>query len=164
MNNSFERLIDGMIEALRREVIPHLDGEFPRGQVFGVIFMLNSLKMRAGWTQQFLGEQIEALSALADHIAALDDIPADMPRISAIEAGGDRPAVEARDAGDGQVAALIDWLSDHGDRLPPASLHAVNGAIDAYLKRQIRHELTTSAKPMFAEISLGREQQEKAAG
>lgn len=164
MNNSFERLIEGMTEALRREVIPHLDGEFARGQVFGVIFMLNNLKMRAGWTQQFLGAQIDALSALANDLTAVEDLPADMPRVSPPVAAGDAPTVEARDIGDGQVAALIDWLGEKEDRLPPASLLAVNAAIDAYLKRQIRHELITSAKPMFAEISLGREQQEKAAG
>lgn len=164
MNNSFERLIEGMTEALRHEVIPHLDGEFARGQVFGVIFILNNLKMRAGWTQQFLGAQIEALSALANDLAAVKDLPAAMPRVSPPVAAGGARALEARDIGDGQVAALIDWLGEQGERLPPASFLTVNAAIDSYLKRQIRHELTTSAKPMFAEISLGREQQEKAAG
>lgn len=164
MNNSFERLIEGMTAALRHEVIPHLDSEFARGQVFGVIFMLKNLKMRAGWTKEFLGAQIEALAVLAKDLGAIENIPADVPLVSPPREGRGTPAVEARDIGDGEVAALIDWLAEQGNRLPGDALLAVNGAIDAYLKRQIRHELVTSAKPMFAEISLGREQQEKAAG
>lgn len=42
MNNSLERLIDGMVATLREEVIPQVGTEFARGQAFGVIYMLNS--------------------------------------------------------------------------------------------------------------------------
>ena len=157
MNNSFERLIDGMTEALRTAVIPHVDDEFARGQAFGVIFMLNSLKLRAGWTDAFLGEQLAALGELRQALDAVAAAPQAMPRI----APPDDAALSSearRDAGDGQVAALIDWLSDHGGSMPADTRAAVEAAINAYLKRQIRNELTTSARPMFAEISLGREQ------
>lgn len=61
MNNSLPRLIDGMVATLRREVIPHIDGDFARGQAFGVIYMLNSLKLRASWSNEFLIEQLRAL-------------------------------------------------------------------------------------------------------
>lgn len=157
MNNSFERLIDGMTDALRTAVIPHVEGEFARGQAFGVIFMLNSLKLRAGWTDAFLGEQLTALAELREALGGLAGAPKAMP----VLAPADDPALSPearRDAGDGQVAAVIDWLSDNGASLPHNTRAAVEAAIDAYLKRQIRHELTTSARPMFAEISLGREQ------
>ena len=46
MNNSLPRLIDGMVATLRKEVIPRVDGDYARGQAFGVIYMLNSLKLR----------------------------------------------------------------------------------------------------------------------
>ncbi|MDB5577850.1 MAG: hypothetical protein JWR80_3026 [Bradyrhizobium sp.] len=148
MNNSFERLIDGMVESLRRDIIPATQGEFVRGQAFGVIFLLESLKRRASWSPAFLGEQVAALTELRE---ALDAIvpPPGMPRLLPI---GDASEA-ARDTGDGEVAALIDWLAHNPCR-------AASAAIDCYLTRQIRHELTTSAKPMFAEISLGREQEE----
>ena len=42
MNNSFVRLIDGMCATLRAEVLARLDDEFARGQVFGVISLLNT--------------------------------------------------------------------------------------------------------------------------
>src|SRR6185436_14536898 len=51
MNNSFPRLIDGMCATLRSEVLPRLDDEFARGQVFGVINLLNTLKVRASWSE-----------------------------------------------------------------------------------------------------------------
>ena len=40
MNNSLPRLIDGMVATLRKEVIPHIEGDFARGQAYGVIYML----------------------------------------------------------------------------------------------------------------------------
>ena len=48
MNNSLPRLIDGMVAMLRKEVIPHIEGDFARGQAYGVIYMLSSIKLRAG--------------------------------------------------------------------------------------------------------------------
>ena len=60
MNNSFARLIDGMCATLRAEVLTRLDDEFGRGQVFGVINLLNTFKVRANWSAEFLLEQIES--------------------------------------------------------------------------------------------------------
>ena len=145
MNNSLPRLIDGMIETLRRDVIPATQGAFVRGQAFGVIFLLESIKRRAAWSPAFLGEQVLALAELAN--ALTNDRPDGMPDVSVPT----QATEAARDAGDAQVAALIDWLADH----PHAAAQA---AVDAYLARQIGHELTTSARPMFAEMSLGREE------
>lgn len=163
MNNSFARLIDGMTEALRQEVIPHVEGEFARGQVFGVIFVLNNLKLRAGWSPAFLGEQIAALGALAEALAAVPNRPADMPAFTVDAEDRTNPTEATRDRADGQVAALIDWLGQAETTLTSGARVAIDTAVDAYLKRQIRHEIVTSAKPMFAEISLGREQTEEAA-
>lgn len=142
MNNSVERLIEGMVAALREEVLPHTDGDYARGQAYGVIFALENLKRRVAWSPAFLGEQIAALDALAD---ALTGLPAEAPRpVRASEV-----SEAARNAGDASVAALIDWCAGQGEPLPDA--------IHVYLARQLRHELTTSAPPMFAAISLGHE-------
>ena len=54
MNNSFGRLIDGMNATLRKEVLSRLDDEFARGQVFGIINLLNTFKVRADWSAGFL--------------------------------------------------------------------------------------------------------------
>ena len=60
MNNFFPRLIDGMCATLRSEVLTRLDDEFARGQVFGVINLMNTFKARADWSAGFLLQQIAA--------------------------------------------------------------------------------------------------------
>lgn len=149
MNNSFDKLIEGMVAALRHNVLPATQGEFARGQAFGVIYMLESLRLRASWSPEFLQEQLFALEELR---VALDGLPGDLPRPDPYD-GRLAPAAEMermRNVGDGRVCELIDALAKQP--LAPAEV-----AVNAYLRRQLRHELTTSAKPMFAEISTGRE-------
>ena len=54
MNHSLERLLDGIVETLRVDIIPKLEGEFVRGQAFGIIYALKSLKLRTSWSPAFL--------------------------------------------------------------------------------------------------------------
>ncbi len=157
MNNSFPRLIDGMIEALRQNVLPATEGESARGQIFGVIFLLKNLRLRAGWSPEFLGEQLDALEELRVALERIDGLPAEAPRPAKLDPPLARPRStaemeKARDLGDARVCELIDWQAAQ-----PAKNEAVDRAVDGYLRRQLRHELSTSARPMFAEISLGRE-------
>jgi hypothetical protein len=157
MNNSFDRLLVGLIETLRCEVLPKLEGEFVRGQTFGVIYMLNFLRLRASWSLGYLGPQIDALDELAVALAAIPGLPEAVQRPVIAPRAADATGLQAaRDAGDAQVAALIDWLGTAG--LDEATERATDLAIKAYIRRQLRHELNTSARPMFAEISLGEEQ------
>jgi hypothetical protein len=76
VNNSLERLIDGMAATLRMEVIPYVEADYARGQAFGVIYMLNSLKLRASWSNAFLLGQ---LRALADAARSLGPLAAELP-------------------------------------------------------------------------------------
>ena len=71
MNNSLHRLIDGMVATLRSEVIPNIGTEFARGQAFGVIYMLNSIRLRAEWSSAFHGELIAAPARLCAPALAL---------------------------------------------------------------------------------------------
>ena len=154
MNNSFHRLIDGMIESIRAEILPNLSGDFARGQAFGVIFLLKSLRIRANWSPEFFAEQLAHLAMLRDALPAL---PEGAPSVE-IAAHDNLPAQMevVRDAADERVAALIDWCATAN--LPDATRAAVDAAINAYIKRQLRYEIDTTAPPMFAEMSLGREQ------
>jgi len=159
MNNSLERLIEGMVETLRLDIIPKLEGEFVRGQAFGVIYMLNSLKLRTAWSAAFLGEQLSALSALAAELAAIGGLPAaaPCPVIPSTLPLDPKALEDLRNAGDAAVSALIIWLGEQGATLPDGVRAAANQALKTYIRRQLKHELQTSARPMFAEISLGRE-------
>ena len=155
MNNSLPRLIDGMVATLRKEILPHIDGDYARGQAFGVIYMLNSLKLRAAWSNDFLGAQLRSLDDLSRELEALALPGAPLPDVHAPVDLPDAKALEAaRDAGDARVCELIDWLASHGEGAAAAQAQT---AVDRYLNRQARHELTTSAKPMFVEMSGGAE-------
>lgn len=143
MNNSIHRLIDGVVATLRHEVIPATSGDFARGQAFGVIYMLESLKLRVDWSDAFLAEQRLAAEELHAALAGA------APQIGL----GSFP--NAADAVDG-------WVCNAYDRLPQsdadADTAALRAALDAYVHRCLRHEIRTSAKPMFGEMSLGREE------
>lgn len=160
MNNSLPRLIDGMIATLRKEIIPRVDGEFARGQAFGLIYMLNSIKLRASWSNEYLLEQLRALDEASRELEAM---AADLP-------GAPLPATRApaqtlaageletmRDQGDRRLCELIDWLTTHRETVAPEAAARAEAAIDRYLNRQLKWELSTSAKPMFVEISSGAE-------
>ncbi len=157
MNNSLPRLIEGMVATLRSEIIPHLDGDFARGQAFGVIYMLNNIRLRTDWSPAFLGEQLAALAALA---AALDGLGVDTKLIPETVQGSTDPRVlEAlRDEGDRRVCCLMDWLEQQRVTLATDTVSALDAALFRYMNRQLKWELSTSAKPMFAEISSGNEQ------
>lgn len=142
MNNSIERLIDGMVATLRQEVIPATEGEFARGQAFGVIYMLESLKLRADWSDAYLGERGAAWDELKAALGGMA-LPSDFGVVP-----GDAAAGEA-------------WVCDAYDRLAAGEQETpgLAEALDAYVHRGLRHEIRTSARPMFAEMSLGREEE-----
>ena len=160
MNNSLPRLIDGMVATLRKEVIPHIDGDFARGQAFGVIYMLNNLKLRASWSNEFLVEQLRALEEASRDLSGLGaEIPAALvPSVRAPDQTPDSAELEAiRNQGDERISVLIDWLAAHRDSVSDETAARIEAAIDRYLHRQLKWELSTSAKPMFVEISGGAE-------
>lgn len=156
MNNSLKRMIEGMAATLRNDVIPQIGTEFARGQAYGVIYMLNSLALRASWSPAFVGEQIAAQLALREALAPLltgSDAPA-LPE--AAEPGLGMPALEAlRDANEARICALIDWAGLA--TLTPALAATIETQLRICMDRQLKWELQTSAKPMFAEISSGAE-------
>lgn len=158
MNNSLARLIEGMVATLRSEVIPQIGSEFARGQAFGVIYLLNSIRLRAEWSGAFyreqLAAQVELAGALTPLLASLD-APL-LPEQAAPDTDG--LTLEAlRDANDGRICALIEWLGNNADSLGPERKAAIESALHNYMDRQLKFELSTSAKPMFAEISSGSE-------
>jgi len=158
VNNSLPRLIDGMVATLRKEVIPHIDSDFARGQAYGVIYMLSSIKLRAAWSNAFLSEQLHALEEtsleLKDLAAELAGAPLpDAPDRTKLPDSAELE--EVRNAGDRRICELIDWLATNRATVAPGVLTRAEAAIDKYLNWQSRFELKTSAKPMFAEMSGG---------
>jgi hypothetical protein len=155
MNNSFPRLIDGLCATLRAEVLTRLDDEFARGQVFGVINVLNTFKARADWSPTFLLEQIAAQQQALDAVRPLVPIDVAVPPTPPSTPIADLLA--QRDAGNHAIQGLLDWLDGDG-----AALDAPHKAeVEAHLRRAMRAEVDLELKhaprPLFAEMSSGRE-------
>ena len=158
MNNSLPRLIDGMIATLRQEVIPNLSGDFARGQAYGLIYMMNSIRLRASWSNEFLVEQLRALEEVSQVLSAIAPKLPGAPPPPAVTAPALPNANELeaqREAGDKAICDLIDWLGAHRTSLPADAAAEADAAIGRYIQRQLKWELTTSAKPMFEEMSRG---------
>lgn len=159
MNNSFDRLIDGMIKTLRQDVIPHTDTVFARGQAFGVIYMLESIRRRGGWSAQFFATQIALLDALkaeiAPRLAGTGAPPLPETQTAGHVAAADLQALF--EAAQTRVCALLEWTFAHPRRDSDEDLIAVRRALNRYAQDQIRFEIESSARPMFAQISSGTE-------
>lgn len=156
MNNSLNRMIDGMVATLRDAVIPQIGSEFARGQAFGVIYMLNSIRLRADWSPAFVDAQIDIQLVLRDAlmplVANLDAPPLPTAPLS----GMNLRALEVlRDDNDARICALLDWAGNA--RLRDEAADRIETALRLCMDQQLKLELQTSAKPMFAEMSSGSE-------
>lgn len=163
MNNSFARLIDGMCSTLRQEVLTRLDDDFARGQVFGVINLLNTFKVRADWSPGFLVQQIaaqqEALDAVRLRIGGTA-AAASLPELPSGPLPAATPVAELltrRDAGNQAISALLAWMDAEGRALPTDELASVERHLRAAMDAEVQIELRHSPRPLFAEMSSGRE-------
>jgi hypothetical protein len=164
MNNSFPRIIDGMCATLRSEVLTRLDDEFARGQVFGVINLLNTFKVRADWSAQFLLEQIEAQRRALDEArqatqgsAAATALPG-VPELSGFQAPPINDLLAARDAGNRAIGDWLAWLDAARARLAPDAAQRIEKALRKAMRSEVDLELKNSPRPLFAEMSSGREE------
>jgi hypothetical protein len=165
MNNSFPRLIDGMCATLRSEVLSRLDDEFARGQVFGVINLLNTFKVRASWSEGFLLQQIAAQEGALQGAATIArPLPAATPAPEMPVRAGDAAAtpidalLARRDANNLAIGAWLGWLEAERARVPPAAAAAIEKLLRTAMRAEIDIERKNSPRPLFAEMSSGREE------
>ena len=160
MSASFERLIDGIIDALQSHVVPNSNDDFVRGQVFSAIYALNGLKLAADWKAVPLLEQVRlqddtfatvkrlARGMAHPEIPATPRLPSDMSDAGAIEA--------LRDDGDRRLGQLLLWASGADSRAANRDLAT---EIERLLRRticdQLKIELATTPKSMLQQIAGG---------
>ena len=154
MNNSFPRLIDGMCAVLRAEVLTRLDDEFARGQVFGVINLLNTFKVRADWSAGFLLQQIAAQQAALDGVAAWLNEPQSpgLPVATPIA-----ELLALRDAGNRRIDEALARLDAERATLAPDTAAQVETLLRQAMRAEVDIELKNSPRPLFAEMSSGTE-------
>ena len=155
MNNSFPRLIDGMCATLRTEVLTRLDDEFARGQVFGVINLLNTFKVRADWSAGFLLQQIAAQQAALVGVATLlPGLPAAAPLPQATPIA---ELLALRDAHNRRIAALLARLDAEHHTLAPDTAAQAEALLRQAMRAEVDIELKNAPRPLFAEMSSGTE-------
>jgi hypothetical protein len=163
MNNSFGRIVDGMCATLRSEVLTRLDDEFARGQVFGVINLLNTFKVRADWSSGFLLEQIGAQRIAFAGVAALLEGQPSAAALPALPAGEVPQAVPIadllalREGGNRAIAELLGWVDAQRSSLPAELANDVEMKLRAAMRAEVGIELKNSPRPLFAEMSSGTE-------
>lgn len=158
MNNSLDRLFDGVVHALLNEVIPRLDDEFARGQAYAAADLLNNLRPRIDWAAAPLVEQIAAQEQLRLRLAPLlanRDAPLPPAAPAALPKGGSELKA-LRDRSDAVYSELIHWLAAHRAALPAIAAQAADTALREYMEAQIRREVGLAAKPLFGEIAGGK--------
>lgn len=156
MNNSIDRILDGILVTLKTEVLTRLTDEYARGQVLSAIDLLANLKPRIDWAMGPLREEVEAQSALAARIAerfAAGPERPPAPPAAAAEPGATASDVERlRDRLDEHLCEVIRWLAAR-DALPAAAECELE--IRRHLRERLRRELGRTAKTLLGEISRG---------
>ncbi|CAN5919380.1 hypothetical protein BH11PSE13_BH11PSE13_37630 [soil metagenome] len=156
MNNSLNRLLDGICAALRRDVIPRLDDEYATGQALAVIDLINNLKPRLDWAVPPLAERArlqQALVAELDRLLAADG--SDRPRYDAplddlpVDGRGLQALCDGLDA---HIGATVRWLGTarHGQ-----AADAARAAISRHVNVELRRDMALTPRPLFAEIARG---------
>lgn len=166
MNNSFPRIIDGMCATLRSEVLSRLDDEFARGQVYGVINLLNTFKVRADWSVGFLSQQVKAQCDALNQVRKQLEGVVDAPLLEERHAPqpitpGELSAM--RDEGNHTIGQLLAWLSVHRSGLAPEVAQDIERLLRQSMRTEIEIELKNSPRPLFAEMSSGKEEAPPAA-
>jgi hypothetical protein len=166
MNNSFERLIDGMTVTLRNEVLTRLDDEFARGQVFGIINLLNNMRLRADWSVNFLQQEVNAQrEAFAKVEASLASTGHTLPSVGKVPLNtstlaptlGAPALIKMREEGNQAVIELLRWLWSDPQGVSNEQKASIEAALRRAMRSEVEVELKHLAKPMFAEMSQGTE-------
>jgi len=159
---SLDRTFDSMIGALREHVLPQLDDDFARGQAYGVIYMLEQVRLQADWSVPELLSQLAHQRQAASTLAGLCegiDLPGPPPEATVIPAAGlaGSQLVMLRDAGDDWLSRVFEWLAVQRQNLPAERAAAIEDAARVCAREVNAIESRQTPRPMFAQIASGRE-------
>jgi hypothetical protein len=160
MNNSLNRLIDGIIIALEREIIPRVDDAYARGQAFAVMDLLRNMRPRLEWSREVTLAQVGLQEAA---LSRVDDLCRGLAKHTPVYRPPTAPSItletkelEARrDRLEAEVCGVLKWLSGQRAALDAAVAKSVEETMMNYMRETVRRELALTANPLFAEISRG---------
>jgi hypothetical protein len=160
MNNSLNRLIEGITIALEREIIPRVDDAYARGQAFAIMDLLRNMHPRLQWSREITLAQVELQEAALRRIDELcREKSSRPPKWSAPTVASstlDTQALEARrDRLEDEVCGVLKWLAENRAALDPTLAQGIEQAMSNYMRESAKRELALTANPLFAEISRG---------
>lgn len=154
MNIALERLLEGIITTLRNDVIPHMTEAYARGQAVGVIDLLNNIGPRLEWSRGPLLIDVEekraVLHAVAKCLPSMALSVGDEAISVTTDLGAERDRLDAL-IGDALAVLMAEDASNAPDRDQALAL------IRRHLHDSLTREMKLTRKPLFAEISSGKE-------
>ncbi len=162
MSDSFDFLLEGMTQALRAHVLPKIDDEFARGQVFAIIYSLNILRLGADWSATALRRQVDiqddafAKTRRLTTGIACPEIPT-TPRAASdtTDAGF---LEKLRDEGDRAIGALLCWATSGSPLSTERDVaKEVEAVLRAAIRDQLKVEIALTPPSMLNEIATGKE-------
>ena len=113
MQNSLERLCDGIAASLREDVAPAIEDPYARAQVTAAIELLGNLAARVEWRSDLLREEIDHVRAVLETAparpAVLDElVPAGGPGLLASR-DAHLDALAQVDPADDALRELLSW-------------------------------------------------------
>ncbi|MGH7898529.1 MAG: hypothetical protein ACREQQ_11290, partial [Candidatus Binatia bacterium] len=142
------------------EVLPRIDDEFVRGQLYGAIELLSNLKARVEWAAGRLYDEVAARLEVATEIERLlgearSDAPA-RPQ-AALESPRPRSAEldATRERLDRWLGETMRWVAANRSALEGRAAE-IEAAILAMLRADLKREVKLTPPPLFGAMSRGR--------
>ena len=117
MQNSLERLYDGIATSLREDVAPAVDDPYAKAQVSAAIELLANLAVRTEWRSCLLREEIDRVRAVLETAheppAVLNaPLPEGGPDL-ALARAAHLDAIAHTDVDDAALRELLSWQVEH---------------------------------------------------
>ncbi|WP_213956837.1 hypothetical protein [Variovorax sp. dw_954] len=155
MNNSLGRLYEGMAATMSERILPHIEDDFARGQAYGVIYLLQCLKLRTDWSDAYLWPQWNALQLAVERLGPLLRGVDGAPALDAPPANG--ASLHQRcEAARATLCAAYDWAERHSAELPIDVAQGIRAAWQGFIEADLKHELNQRVALPYSEMSTGR--------
>lgn len=151
MNNSLERLVEGIIATLRTDVIPNVADAYARGQAIGVIDLLNNIAPRLEWARAPIAASIAERRAVIDDVRAFLQVPAAAsPQACLLDSSA--ALLAERDKLDAEICELIAQAFASNAK---GDVTAAKARLHQHMHDEATTEMRLTKKPLFAEIAKG---------
>ena len=150
MKPSVARMMQGIVETLRDDVIPHVGDGYARGQALGVIDLLNNYGARLDWDGVQIAGQIAAKRAALAEAEALAGVSGAGAVTDAVEVPESAALLAEAAELDRQISErLLAWMAEG------AGAEAAVARLRRHMHDELREDMKLTHRPSFAEIAKG---------